>query len=163
MFFVLILCGVIGYFGYQFLSKSPIFGPRVKEFVLNVETSLGINTDKGGEKHCAITFVSPIEGAELSSPVDIEVIVDNSQENCRWGVFEGQAGTAQIISKDGVVLGSSQLRTSSDWMTSLPVTYKSSVDVVQTYSGPVRVLIQDENPQDNSLKQKASIPAVLNN
>ena len=108
-----------------------------------------------------LKVVSPLPNEQVSFPVNVEVIVDNSNPNCdHWTVFEAQAGTAEIKTADGTPVGSTPLSTESDWMTDQAVTYKATIPLVEdTNETEFTLVISSENPSGEPERMKTvSIP-----
>lgn len=76
------------------------------------------------EKHLKILNPQPNE--IVNFPLDVEVIIDNTDTTCRsWTVFEGQGGTVELQDENKQFMGTAVLKTTQEWMTSDPVTYKA--------------------------------------
>jgi hypothetical protein len=157
--FFLILAGVGFYVGYTIISNDKILAPYFKKLVNNIEIKIGRKESVTYTKHCAIHFINPKHQEEVTSPVRLEVVVDNSQENCFWTVFEGQAGMIELYSQTGQLLGKAPLYTQGEWMTSSPVTYQSEIEY-SGYMGPITVLLTDENPSGIGAPQRASLTLI---
>ncbi len=154
--FFLILIGSGFYVGYMIISKDKILGPQFKALIHKIEIKIGRKELVTYTKHCAIHFIQPKHQEEVTSPVHLEVVVDNSKENCFWTVFEGQAGMIELYSHTGQLLGKAPLYTQGEWMTSTPVTYKSEIEYSE-YVGPITALLTEENPSGIEAPQYTSM------
>jgi hypothetical protein len=110
----------------------------------------------------AAVVASPLPGASASLPLPITLKVENrSQPNCHWIVFEAVAGSARLLDKDGIVVGTTQLNTTEDWMTDGPVNFYGTIPALALVEGPATLVITEENPSGEGTPQEISIPLVI--
>jgi hypothetical protein len=107
----------------------------------------------------ALTLNSPTSNQKVTSPLSVTVTVDNTNKNCRWTVFEAQAGTIEVIDENKTIIGQGVLTTEDDWMTDQPVTYKGSITFTKEPSGKVLHLqIREEDPSGKLDPQILTFP-----
>jgi len=127
----------------------------------NSTTSYPIqNSPSPTKKTCkALSLITPKVNQQVASPLVVTVVIDNSDTNCHWTVFEAQAGTIDIIDEDKSVIGQGVLTTEDDWMTDQPVTYKGSITFTKSPVGKIlKLQIHEENPSGNSDTQILTFP-----
>lgn len=154
--FFTILIGVGLYLGYQIVTKDKILGPRIRDVATDIKTTAGIKTAEEAKSHCAITFLNPQNGDTVTSPVALQVVVDNSKQDCSWTVFEAQAGVVELIGNTDQVLTKEPLMATSDWMTAAPVTYTANLEYLN-YAGPLKLRIVEENPSGVGTPDEVSL------
>lgn len=104
----------------------------------------------------ALTINEPQQGQKATSPLTVSVTIDNTKDNCRWSVFEGQAGTIELKNKQGEIVGSAILTTSDDWMTDEPTKYSGTITFTPDESETEYTLVvNEENPSGQSGKTVA--------
>lgn len=107
----------------------------------------------------ALRLDSPQVNEEVSSPLSVTVTVDNRNKDCRWTVFEAQAGTLQLLDEDKTVIGKGVLTTSDDWMTSEPVTYNGTITFDRAPTGKkLELQVIEENPSGKPDSQILTFP-----
>ncbi len=154
--FFLIIIGVGLYVGYTIVKKDRILGPRVEQISNEIKVKAGFKIAQTAEEHCAIHFINPKNGETVTTPISVEVVVDNSQENCSWTVFEGQAGVVEIYNESNQVMYKAPLIAQGEWMTADPVTYKSEIEY-SGYTGPMKLMITADNPSGEGAPDRTSI------
>lgn len=110
-----------------------------------------VQTVRNPNNNCAdrgIKIISPTAKEEISFPIYVEAVVDNTGEKeCLWTVFEAQAGEVKAYDTAGNITARGTLKTVEDWMASGPVTYKA---ILNLEKGPVskelKVIITEEDP-----------------
>ncbi len=126
---------------------------------VNTQTNNVNTAPKTGVSHCGLTINSPQPNSVIHSnvPVNFSGVIDNTNSGangCSWGMFEGQAGTAQLWHKDGGVWGminSPKIIKVTNWMTNGPIPFTVSVDFNNSGPGfasglPMKVVFTEENP-----------------
>ena len=107
---------------------------------------------KTPDNDCGIFGIKILEPAPttiVSFPIIVTAEVNNRDvpENCRWTVFEAQAGSVTLADSSGTVISTGVLKTLDDWMTDGPVVYKASLNLA---NGPktkdLMVTINEEKP-----------------
>jgi hypothetical protein len=164
---------LIGFVGYRLLlptSSTPVEQPRI---VIEPEPTeqptkptepkrVAINWT--GCEPKSIDIIEPELGGEVSFPFILKVIVDNSKyPNCRWTVFEAQAGSVVVKGQDGTVVGRGILQTEEDWMTNGPVSFEAKVEALPTMNpgGRLTVEITEDDPSGEKVPQTVSFPVVV--
>jgi hypothetical protein len=156
LFILIIICAIV-YFGFTIVKKDRVLGPRITDIADRAQEKLGLKEPMGSRSHCAINFIFPTEGDVITgSPITIEVVVDNSKEDCSWIVFEGQAGLVELYGEKGNLLYKTPLIADGEWMTSLPVTYSAEL-FYSTYVGPMKLVITEDNPSGEGTPEKVFI------
>ena len=127
-----------------------------------IDNSLAVKTEK--VSHCGLTVNSPLGGSTISFPLAVSAVVDNtnaSKLGCSWTVFEAQAGTVKVMNGTTEV-GHSVLATTSNWMTSGPVNYSSTITLSsQVSSGtPLTLVFEEENPSGEGTPDTLVIPII---
>ncbi len=102
---------------------------------------------------CGLTITSPLPATTVTFPLTIQAVVDNTQAGtlgCSWTVFEAQAGTVTVKDQNGAILGTGILSTTNDWMTTAPTPYTATITSLTnpTYTGPLSLVFNEENPGD---------------
>lgn len=135
-------------------SKARMYVQKSEDYI---RSALEIQKKSMTQTHCALTFISPIvDQRNIQSPLKVEVIVDNSKDNCRWGVFEAQAGLVSLVTDTNISVGKNILETTGNWMTQDPVTYTSTITYsLNGYTGPLKLKFIDENPKGDGQHQTA--------
>ncbi len=146
-FLVLLLFGSIVFaFYYVAVHDTKLIGPQIVKISETVQVATGVKEKVTEDIHCALHFLSPLPSSTVSKPITIEVIVDNTKEDCPlWTVFEAQAGTVSLYDKYDKLLTTTILTTTSDWMTESPVTYTATLSDY-SYAGEARLVFTAENP-----------------
>jgi hypothetical protein len=115
--------------------------------------------------HCGLTINAPLPQTVVSGPISISAVVDNTnmdQLGCSWTVFEAQAGTIELKDSNGTLLGFGLLTTTSDWMTTAPVTYIGMV----TPTAPIpsgtqlSLIFTEENPSGEGIPDTLTVPVT---
>lgn len=155
-FLVLLLLGFIVYMTYYIaMHDKKLIGPKLVQIADTVKAELGLKEPTQDDIHCALHFISPEPGGHIESPLAIEVIVDNTQEDCRWGVFEAQAGTVTLYDEDDKVKASGILTTTGEWMTASPTTYRATLTDF-TINGPMKLVLTEDRP-DGATPQTSTL------
>lgn len=106
----------------------------------------------------ALTIDTPQKGQQVTSPLVISVTVDNSKDNCRWSVFEAQAGSVDLVNDNGDVIGTTTLTTTEDWMTDEPTSYSGTITFTpDTNNKDYTIVVHEEKPSGLSGK-KITLP-----
>jgi len=107
----------------------------------------------------ALTLVSPIVNQTVKTPLLVSVVIDNTDKNCHWTVFEAQAGMMKLTDETKSVIGTGILSTKESWMTDQPVTYSGTIIFDKKPEGKTLDLqIQEENPSGKPGAQTLSFP-----
>ena len=101
----------------------------------------------------ALSQITPLPGAKVTSPLTVTVTVDNTK-NCKWTVFEAQAGTVILKDDTGQTLGNGILQTTEDWMTEKPVTYTATFTFTKPTTHDLTLIITEEDPSGNGTKSE---------
>ncbi|MFA6397414.1 MAG: hypothetical protein WDK96_01020 [Candidatus Paceibacterota bacterium] len=146
-----------------------------KDNVLNTDNNLD-NKDQGGIQtlsNCGFTINSPVPNSTISSnvPVVFNGVVDNTNyqtTGCRWTMFEGEAGTAQLYYQNGNnwgPIGIINLIPVSNWMTLGPVPFTASVIFnnggIGLQSGTLMKVVFTENDPSGATPDTLEFPLVL--
>lgn len=125
-------------------------------FVLGKPATQKTNPAPTPEKCSAIKIVSPEKNSKITSPLLVKVIINNTEE-CRWTVFEAQAGTVKIKDASGKELGQGVLKTTEEWTTDKPVNYEGEITFSKPASATGIIEITEENPSGRPNPQKISL------
>jgi len=99
---------------------------------------------------------------EISFPFDLTVVVDNRDLNCRWIVFEAQAGMVEIRDQANVLISQGILRTTQDWMTEQPVEYRATLtQIIQPTSGQARLILTEDDPSGAGTPRQINLPLQI--
>jgi hypothetical protein len=159
-FFVFIFVGLIVFMTYYVaVHDKKLIGPKLLDIKDQVLVLTGIEKEKINDVHCALHYISPIHSSHVTNPFTIEVIVDNSQDSCRWGVFEGEAGSVELYDEYGKLQDKGILTTTSDWMTDSPTTYRASLSEF-THKGKSKLLFKENNPKGDK-PQESYITVIV--
>ncbi len=148
---VVLLAVVIGFGVYTTSSKKAIApAPQQPSQSTNQPPA---EPAKVAASHCGLTVNSPMPTSGVIFPLIINATVDNTQMStlgCSWTVFEGQAGTVDIKDAQGATLAIGVLQTTSNWMTTAPTVYTSTITSLSNsiYTGPLNIIFTEENPAD---------------
>ncbi len=106
---------------------------------------------------------SPNLDIGTSFPIYVEGVVDNRYAGeCRWTVFEGQAGTIEAFDVENNLISDGALRTVEDWMTDEPRNYKAILNLHKApVSKDLKIVITEEDPSGGGLGEKIEFKAVL--
>ncbi len=142
---------IIGYYvGYDHGAERDM-----KQFKNHMPQRYGSNKYKGCD---GLKIVSPTKDQQITSPVTVTVIVDNTNNQCKWTVFEAQAGTMTLKDSSGQTLGTGTLTTSYDWMTDQPVEYTGTITFSQPTGNKLKLLIEEENPSGQPGASQVTLP-----
>jgi hypothetical protein len=152
---VLLLFSILAFFFFQ--TKSEIYT------LLHTPFSLIATEPSPLPPRCkALKVLTPLENEEITSPLEVKVVVDNSSPYCNWRVYEAQAGTIALTDGKGTVLGTSVLKTEDNWMQSEPVNYTASIDFTKpTNTTKAMLVITEENPKGSSKVQTITHPLLF--
>ena len=112
----------------------------------------------------AISIQQPVLGATVKMPFDVKVEIHNAAHpNCRWTMFEGQAGSLILQDDKGTILGRGILATQEDWMTDEKVGFEGSVHATpgMTVQGNLTLVISEEDPSGEKESQAVMIPLTV--
>ncbi len=154
--FFTILIGIGLYIGYRIVSHDRILGPRIVDLTNEFKVKFGFIEPQTSLEHCAMHFISPSDGDEVTAPTLLSVVIDNSNPDCSWTVFEGQGGLVKLIGDTDQVIYTTPLLAQGEWMTASPVTYTAELEY-SNYVGPLKVLITEENPSGEGIPDKTFI------
>jgi hypothetical protein len=117
--------------------------------------------------NCGLTIHSPLKNQNISTTTgfDVEAVLDNRGREaigCSWVAFEGQVGVVRVQDANGNdIADPTPLGTTEDWMTDAPVEYFTHVNILNNYTGQANVVIDEENPSDESISKTISFPVVI--
>lgn len=106
----------------------------------------------------ALRVTSPRANAKVTSPLSVRALVDNSNKECRWTVFEAQAATIEIQDEEGKTLGTGALTTTEEWMVTTPVNYSGKITFTKPATTTGRLVVIEENPSGRPNPQTVVIP-----
>jgi len=110
------------------------------------------------ENNYSLPSINIRKGSVIDSPVDIRI---NSEG--KWFAFEGELGTAELISADGLTLGMCVLKTKEEWMVKGPVTFNCQLEYISSSSGIGELLIKNNNASGMPEHDKSfSVPISYN-
>lgn len=151
-FLILIVIGIIS----AYVSLQPSF------YLFSHPTPSPVITTAPPSTCEALHVVTPKPNTTITSPLTVEVIVDNSQKDCRWSVFEAQAGIIRLTDEQGNTLGQGILRTTEEWMTESPVTYSGKISFTKPDNvSNIQLVITEENPSGEGAPESIQIPLSL--
>jgi len=106
---------------------------------------------------------SPNLDIGTSFPIYVEGVVDNRDSGeCRWTVFEGQAGKVEAFDTENNLVSDGVLKTVEDWMTDEPRNYKAILNLHKApVSRDLKIVITEENPSGEGMSEKIEFKAVL--
>lgn len=127
-------------------------------FFINLNSKQTNKTSKNQVTCRALQIIKPASGQKVVSPIEVEVVVNNTNPKCHWSVFEAQAGTISLKDNTGQTIGTGILKTTSDWMTDQPVTYTGTINFDTTPSSNDLILtIFEEPPSGQPNSKQATI------
>jgi hypothetical protein len=112
----------------------------------------------------AMTVQEPAANTAVSFPLTVKARVHNAASpNCRWTLFEAQAGVMTVKNADGEVIAQAPLATQEDWMTDQEVGFESVINLMpgKTASGPLMLVITEEDPSGQGLSETIEIPIFV--
>ena len=120
---------------------------------------------------CGLSITTPVPNATVSFPLIIQGVVDNSNRQslgCSWGMFEGQAGIAQLYYYNGgawIALGNSAPMLVDDWIatkTNFSVTLNFTNEGIGLSNGtPMKVVFTEENQRAKFPSKTLELPVSL--
>lgn len=125
---------------------------------------------KISSSRCGMAVISPEMNSVVSFPLNISVIVDNSNSatlGCAWTVFEGQAGVVSLIDSNNNVLGSNFLSTSNqNWMENLiaglPVSFATTLNLTaQPTAENLSLVFTEDNPSGQGTPDSLILPVLI--
>lgn len=125
-----------------------------------VEAPTGTNTDTESvvslpaTNPCGLTITSPLPSSTVDQTFTLSGTIDMSQDlACRWIVFEGNAGSIQMIDPEtgsAIVPIQPFAPLPMDWMeTALAggtIPFAIPLSLPSSYTGPVTILLTEEDP-----------------
>ncbi|MEO5927482.1 MAG: hypothetical protein ABIO72_02150 [Patescibacteria group bacterium] len=112
----------------------------------------------------AIAIQEPAANATVKMPFDVKVQIHNGiHKDCRWGLFEGQAGSLTLQDEKGTILGRGILATDEDWMTDEQVGFNGMVHPVPgtTAQGKLTLVISEDDPSGQKDPQAIMVPLIV--
>ena len=107
----------------------------------------------------AVTVLSPKPNQSITTPLNVQIVVDNRGMDCHWTVFEGQAGTMELKDEQGNVLGKGILSTTENWMTTDPVRFIGDISAtIPKNISRITLYLYEENPGGNTDTATITIP-----
>jgi hypothetical protein len=82
------------------------------------------------------------DNQEISSPLEITGMVSGNG----WIGFEGQVGTVKLLNSNGEQLALGILTAQGDWMTSLPINFKTTLNFATPKTENGTLVFRNENP-----------------
>lgn len=117
--------------------------------------------------NCGLNITSPAKGEEVSGAIGIKIdaVLDNREREtlgCSWTAFEAQIGVVYVKDTNGNDISDpTPFSTTEEWMTSSPVNYSTHIDILNNYTGPATVIIDEESPSDEKPSKIISIPIII--
>ncbi|MCC6323284.1 hypothetical protein IT400_00660 [Candidatus Nomurabacteria bacterium] len=114
--------------------------------------------------NCGLSIKSPIEGENItiSTGIDIVATLDNTNREaigCSWTAFEAQIGVVYVKDMDGNdITKPTPLTTTEEWMIEKAVNYSTHLNILNNYTGPATIVIDEENPSGEKPSKTISIP-----
>lgn len=174
------LIGLLGLIAIVLLATSFYFYAKNQYFstigiepqnppIIGTSTVDTDDTSRYAQK-CGLIITFPAIGATTSFPLTLKGIIDNrnvAEPQCRWTVFEAQAGTARVFANinnsgwkevgywnddpSGAIAGPVPVMTIGDWMTENPVGATASLmldpKVGRISAGTaMKIVINEEDP-----------------
>lgn len=126
-----------------------------------------IEEDEGQE--CIRNIVINSNGDNVNPSFKITGVIDNTSPSCFWGVFEGEAGGAQIyFSSKGEWLKVGDIAlidiTDENWMkpvNNFEINVGFNNEGIGLSNEPLKVVLKDNNPKDDSINQIFEIPLEI--
>lgn len=112
-----------------------------KDILQTVSESSSVNTSQAGEGLTDRPTTNLKPNQIIQSPMTIIV---NSEG--KWGGFEGELGTAELIDRTGKPLGLCILSTKENWMVKGPVIYNCDLTFSAQSAGKGKIVIKNNNP-----------------
>jgi hypothetical protein len=128
-------------------------------------------TDKAQEvysdliKNCGMTIDGPLENGSVGQQFTVDATLDNSEREmlgCSWTAFEAQSGVVYVKDGHGKDLAiPTPLITKQDWMTDAPVNYFADINILNNYTGPALVIINEDDPSGEKVSKTISFPITI--
>ena len=116
-------------------------------------------------KNCGMTIDGPLENGSVGQKFTVDATLDNSERevlSCSWTAFEAQAGVVYVKDGHGKDLAKpTPLITKQDWMTDAPVNYFADINILDNYTGPALVIINEEDPSGEKVSKTISFPVTI--
>jgi hypothetical protein len=151
--FIIVLAFFAGIFiGYTLSSQKSTSSPikQSKQSISDVP-----------KKACtALTVTTPNQGDTVTAPLHVQVVVDNTNPDCHWTVFEAQAGTMELRDGTDHLVGTGILTTAEDWMTDQPVTYTGTIPFTNMpVDNGLTLTISEDDPSGQN-HQEIVVPLI---
>ncbi|MDQ5929145.1 MAG: binding 1 protein [Bacteroidota bacterium] len=116
-------------------------------------------------KNCGLTIKGPLENGSVGQTFVVDAVLDNSEREilgCSWTAFEAQTGVVYVKDGTGKDLAKpTPLTTIEEWMTDAPVNYFANISILNNYTGPALVIINEEDPSGEKDSKTISFPVVI--
>lgn len=102
---------------------------------------------------CGFKLIAPIPNVSVTFPIAVTAVVDNSHASdigCSWSTFEANAGPVKVVNAANAQVGFGILETTSNWMTTGPVTYYATVNQTASVTSgePLTIMFTENDPSD---------------
>ena len=112
-----------------------------KDALQTVSEATSVNTNQAVEELTNRPTINLKPNQIIHSPTTVIV---NSQG--KWGGFEGELGTVELVDKTGKQLGLCILSTKENWMVKGPVIYNCDLTFTAQSAGNGKLVIKNNNP-----------------
>lgn len=167
LYFIVAFLLLVGLAGFAMSQKNRITNPVPTPVPNTVTTQPSPSISQNpsatpNQTTCqAMRITSPRADAKVSSPLSVKAIVDNSNNACRWTVFEAQAATIEIQDSNGKTLGTGALTTAEEWMVPTPVNYSGRITFAKPSTTTGRLVVIEENPSGRPNPQTIAITVTF--
>lgn len=121
-------------------------------------------TVQSGCPKIGLSISDPKPNTSVSSSFTVSGTIDNRNlpKECRWGIFDAQAGNMQVVTAEGLLVGEGTLLAYGSWMSEGLVQLTGQINSVQkTTNQALSLIITEEDPA--GLKQAKTITIILQN
>ncbi len=154
---VIVVLFVVGLVAYTTYYKGNVLQEPESQEVEDLSSNL--------IKNCGMTIDGPLENGLVGQAFTIDTTLDNSEREmlgCSWTAFEAQAGVVYVKDGHGTDLAKpTPLVTKQEWMTDAPVNYFADISILNNYTGPALVIINEEDPSGEKVSKTISFPVTI--
>lgn len=116
-------------------------------------------------KNCGMTIDGPLENGLVGQKFTVDATLDNGEREvlgCSWTAFEAQSGVVYVKDGRGADLAKpTPLTTKQEWMTDAPVNYFADINILNGYTGPALIIINEEDPSGEKVSKTISFPVTI--
>ncbi len=158
---VIILVFAVVVFVYVLYLQGQVKNVRDERIVLDKDFTKQLLSN------CGLTIQHPVKDQKISTTtgIDIWAVLDNTKREalgCSWVAFEAQTGVVYVKDADGKDIATpAPLTTIEEWMTEKAVNYSTHVSILNNYTGPATITIEEENPSGERPSKVISIPIII--